>query len=102
MGDLPKPDLCIRTGGEYRISNFLLWQLAYAELFFSECFWPDFGEQQIDHAVAEYATRQRRYGMTSEQVSSETTTTESQSANTAATKTVHEDKRAAARGGDAC
>jgi undecaprenyl diphosphate synthase len=66
--DLPKPDLCIRTGGEYRVSNFLLWQLAYTELYFTDCYWPDFDEQEIDAAVAAFASRQRRYGMTSEQM----------------------------------
>ena len=58
----PDPDLFIRTGGEMRISNFLLWQVAYSELFFTECLWPDFGAQQIDAALAAYAARDRRFG----------------------------------------
>jgi undecaprenyl diphosphate synthase len=64
----PDPDLLIRTGGERRISNFLLWQLAYAELHFSDVLWPDFDAAELDRALAWYATRQRRFGMTSEQV----------------------------------
>ena len=68
LGDLPEPDLCIRTGGEQRISNFLLWQLAYAELYFSDLLWPDFDEKALDYALIEYASRQRRFGKTSEQV----------------------------------
>ncbi|HET9820361.1 MAG TPA: polyprenyl diphosphate synthase [Burkholderiaceae bacterium] len=58
----PDPDLFIRTGGEMRISNFLLWQVAYSELFFTECLWPDFGAQQIDAALAAFAARDRRFG----------------------------------------
>ena len=58
----PDPDLFIRTGGEMRMSNFLLWQAAYSELFFSDCLWPDFGEAEIDAALAAYANRDRRYG----------------------------------------
>ena len=58
----PDPDLFIRTGGEMRISNFLLWQVAYSELFFTECLWPDFGAQHIDAALAAYAARDRRFG----------------------------------------
>jgi undecaprenyl diphosphate synthase len=65
---LPDPDLLIRTGGEQRISNFLLWNLAYAELWFCDALWPDFGEQQFDEALAFYGRRQRRYGHTGEQV----------------------------------
>jgi len=68
LGNAPDPDLLIRTGGEQRISNFLLWNLAYAELWFSDCLWPDFGEQQFDEALAHYASRQRRYGHTGDQV----------------------------------
>ncbi|MGZ8253973.1 MAG: polyprenyl diphosphate synthase [Burkholderiaceae bacterium] len=64
----PDPDLLIRTGGERRISNFLLWQLAYAELHFSDVLWPDFDAAELDRALAWYATRQRRFGMTGEQV----------------------------------
>lgn len=58
----PDPDLFIRTGGEMRMSNFLLWQAAYSELFFTDCLWPDFGDAQIDAALAAYAQRDRRYG----------------------------------------
>lgn len=60
--DIPSPDLVIRTGGEYRISNFLLWQLAYAELYFTEVLWPDFDEKELDRAIADYNNRERRYG----------------------------------------
>ncbi|OEC37350.1 undecaprenyl diphosphate synthase [Pseudomonas cuatrocienegasensis] len=70
-GELPLPDLCIRTGGEHRISNFLLWQLAYSELYFSDLFWPDFKHDAMRKALADYATRQRRFGKTSEQVEAE-------------------------------
>ncbi|MDH4124612.1 MAG: isoprenyl transferase [Gammaproteobacteria bacterium] len=65
---VPDPDLLIRTGGEQRISNFLLWNLAYAELWFCDTLWPDFGEQQFDNALEFYAQRERRYGHTAEQV----------------------------------
>jgi undecaprenyl diphosphate synthase len=58
----PDPDLFIRTGGEVRISNFLLWQAAYSELYFSDCLWPEFGEAELDAALAEYARRDRRFG----------------------------------------
>lgn len=68
MADLPPVDLLIRTGGEMRISNFLLWQSAYAEFHFSDVLWPDFDAAALDHALAEYAGRQRRFGRTSEQV----------------------------------
>jgi undecaprenyl diphosphate synthase len=68
LADLPDPDLLIRTGGEQRISNFLLWNLAYAELWFCDCLWPDFGDQHFDEALAYYAKRQRRFGHTSEQL----------------------------------
>jgi undecaprenyl diphosphate synthase len=67
--DLPAVDLLIRTGGEQRISNFLLWQIAYAELYFSEYFWPDFNEVVFQVAVDAFTDRQRRFGKTSEQVS---------------------------------
>lgn len=66
--DLPEPDLFIRTGGEQRISNFLLWQLAYTELYFTDTYWPDFDKQAFAQALAEYAQRQRRFGRTSEQI----------------------------------
>ncbi len=59
----PDPDLIIRTGGEKRISNFLLWQAAYAELFFSDCLWPEFGEAELDQALAEFSRRERRFGL---------------------------------------
>ncbi len=68
LGDLPMPDLCIRTAGERRISNFLLWQLAYTELHFAECYWPDFDRAAFDLAVLDYHQRQRRFGLTDEQV----------------------------------
>lgn len=67
-GNLPLPDLCIRTGGEYRISNFLLWQLAYSEFYFSELFWPDFKHTAMRNALYEFANRQRRFGRTSKQI----------------------------------
>jgi undecaprenyl diphosphate synthase len=60
--ELPDPDLLIRTSGELRVSNFLLWQLAYAELHFVDKLWPDFGERDLQHALTEYATRRRRFG----------------------------------------
>lgn len=60
--DLPDPELLIRTGGEHRMSNFLLWQLAYAELYVTPALWPDFGEKELDAALAEFAARQRRFG----------------------------------------
>ena len=62
LSHAPDPDLFIRTGGEVRISNFLLWQAAYSELFFSECLWPEFGDAELDAALAEYARRDRRFG----------------------------------------
>jgi len=60
--DMPDPDLVIRTSGELRISNFLLWQIAYSELVFVETYWPDFGEEELRRSVAEYAGRRRRFG----------------------------------------
>ncbi len=62
MADLPEPDLFIRTSGECRISNFLLWQIAYAELYFCNVFWPDFSEKELDEAIRVFATRNRRFG----------------------------------------
>jgi undecaprenyl diphosphate synthase len=62
LSDLPRPDLLIRTGGDHRISNFLLWQLAYTELYFSDCFWPEFDETQLEAALQDYARRERRFG----------------------------------------
>lgn len=67
LGDLPMPDLCIRTAGEHRISNFLLWQLAYCELYFADCYWPDFDALQLEKAVGDYYRRQRRFGLKAEQ-----------------------------------
>ena len=67
-GDLPAPDLFIRSGGEQRISNFLLWQLAYTEFYFTDCLWPDFDRAEYEKALASYAVRQRRFGMTGDQV----------------------------------
>jgi undecaprenyl diphosphate synthase len=66
--DQPEPDLFIRTGGEQRISNFLLWQIAYTELFFTDTLWPEFNEAAFDEALDWYATRQRRFGKTGDQV----------------------------------
>lgn len=60
--EYPDPDLCIRTGGEHRISNFLLWQFAYTELYFTDCYWPDFDDAQFQLALDDFAKRQRRYG----------------------------------------
>jgi undecaprenyl diphosphate synthase len=68
LAGVPDPDLLIRTGGEQRVSNFLLWNLAYAELWFCDCLWPEFGERQFDEALSFYASRQRRYGHTGNQV----------------------------------
>ncbi|MDR2851525.1 MAG: di-trans,poly-cis-decaprenylcistransferase [Burkholderiaceae bacterium] len=68
LAHVPDPDLFIRTGGEQRLSNFLLWQSAYAELFFSEQLWPDFDEAALDEAIAVYQRRERRFGKTSDQV----------------------------------
>ncbi len=68
LADLPPLDLFIRTGGEQRISNFLLWQLAYAELWFTDVLWPDFGAEALDAALAEFARRERRFGRTREQL----------------------------------
>ncbi|MCI5107567.1 MAG: polyprenyl diphosphate synthase [Pseudomonadales bacterium] len=62
LAQYPDPDLCIRTGGEHRISNFLLWQFAYTELYFTDCYWPDFDAAELDKAITDYAGRQRRYG----------------------------------------
>lgn len=67
--DMPDVDLLIRTSGEHRISNFLLWQIAYAELYFIDVFWPDFSEQHLVDAIINYQNRERRFGKTSEQLS---------------------------------
>ncbi|MDR1222134.1 MAG: isoprenyl transferase [Tannerella sp.] len=66
--DIPDPDLLIRTGGEKRISNFLLWQLSYAELYFTDVYWPDFREHEFYEAILSYQQRERRFGKTSEQI----------------------------------
>ena len=68
MSYAPEPDLFIRTGGEQRVSNFLLWQLAYTEFYFTEALWPDFGAEALDAAIASYRRRERRFGRTSEQL----------------------------------
>ncbi len=68
VGSLPEPDLFIRTGGEQRVSNFLLWQLAYTELYFTDILWPDFGESAFEEAVQWFSSRQRRFGRTGEQM----------------------------------
>ena len=68
VADVPEPDLFIRTGGEQRISNFLLWQLAYTELHFTDALWPDFDAAALDAAIASYRARERRFGRTSDQV----------------------------------
>jgi undecaprenyl diphosphate synthase len=68
LAHVPDPDLLIRTGGEQRISNFLLWQAAYSELYFTDKLWPEFDEAALDEALADYARRERRFGRTSEQL----------------------------------
>ncbi|MDV0437677.1 polyprenyl diphosphate synthase [Xanthomonas sacchari] len=68
LADLPPPDLFIRTGGDLRISNFLLWQMAYTELWFTETLWPEFGPEVLQQALDDYARRERRFGLTSAQV----------------------------------
>lgn len=68
IADLPEPDLFVRTGGEERISNFLLWQLAYTEFYFTPVLWPDFNAQELDTAISSFKTRQRRFGHTGEQI----------------------------------
>ena len=65
---MPDPDLLIRTGGEIRISNYLLWQIAYSELYFCDTYWPDFSEEDLHKAIATYQKKQRRFGLTEEQV----------------------------------
>jgi len=73
LAHVPDPDLLIRTGGEHRMSNFLLWQGAYSELFFTDVLWPDFDEAALDRAIASFAQRERRFGMTSDQLDVEPT-----------------------------
>ena len=68
MSDAPEPDLFIRTGGEQRISNFMLWQLAYTELYFTDTLWPAFDRNQLNKAITSYQQRERRFGRTSEQL----------------------------------
>ncbi|MET0328444.1 MAG: polyprenyl diphosphate synthase [Luteimonas sp.] len=68
LADIPAPDLFIRTGGDLRVSNFLLWQLAYTELWFTETLWPEFGVTELEQAVRVYASRERRFGLTGEQI----------------------------------
>ena len=68
---IPEPDLLIRTGGDFRISNFMLWQLAYTEIYITKKFWPEFNENDLKKAIEEYRTRERRYGQISEQVVNE-------------------------------
>jgi len=70
LGGLPDPDLFIRTGGEQRISNFLLWNLAYTELYFTECLWPDFDAANFEAALQHFASRRRRFGLTEAQIQS--------------------------------
>ncbi len=70
LSHVPDPDLLIRTGGEQRISNFLLWQAAYSELYFSDRLWPDFDEAALDEAITSFRRRERRFGQTSEQIAS--------------------------------
>ena len=71
LAEAPEPDLFIRTGGETRISNFMLWQMAYAEFYFTDTLWPDFDEEHIHRALSSFAQRERRFGRTSEQLPSE-------------------------------
>ena len=68
---MPDPDLLIRTGGEFRISNYLLWQLAYSELYFCDTYWPDFNESDLHKAIIDYQSRQRRFGKTEKQIETE-------------------------------
>ena len=63
LTDLPRPDLCIRTGGDHRISNFMLWQFAYSELYFTETLWPDFGTEDLALAIEDFSGRERRFGL---------------------------------------
>ncbi|MDR0246828.1 MAG: di-trans,poly-cis-decaprenylcistransferase [Burkholderiales bacterium] len=80
MAHAPEPDLFIRTGGEKRVSNFLLWQMAYTEFYFTETLWPDFDAQALDTAIVSYRQRERRFGRTSEQVQTEQTARDESSA----------------------
>ena len=71
LSDLPEVDLFIRTGGEVRVSNFLLWQIAYSEMVFSDVLWPEFGEEALKDAIDQFSKRQRRFGKTGEQIEEE-------------------------------
>ncbi len=73
MAYAPEPDLFIRTGGEERVSNFLLWQLAYSEFYFSDTYWPDFTIDSLDAAIASYQSRERRFGRTGDQLAEKKT-----------------------------
>lgn len=75
LAHVPDPDLLIRTGGEHRMSNFLLWQGAYSEFFFTDVLWPDFDEAALDQAITSYAQRERRFGMTSDQLDGDSAST---------------------------
>jgi undecaprenyl diphosphate synthase len=77
IADLPEPDLFIRTGGEKRISNFLLWELAYTEFYFTDKLWPDFGQSSLGEAIQDFATRQRRFGHTGDQIKNKITNSQS-------------------------
>ncbi|MDX1475388.1 MAG: polyprenyl diphosphate synthase, partial [Reinekea sp.] len=72
LGDMPPPDLCIRTAGEQRISNFLLWQMAYTEFYFTSEFWPDFDRESLRKAFESFSSRVRRFGRTDDQLDQET------------------------------
>lgn len=76
LGDLPMPDLMIRTAGELRISNFMLWQLAYAEFYFSDLYWPDFGSEQMRKSLLAYQNRKRRFGQTDDQIEQQSSSTQ--------------------------
>ena len=76
LGDYPPPDLCIRTAGEQRISNFLLWQFAYTELYFADEYWPDFKEEHMLKALEDYSRRKRRFGQTDDQVDQQKSTSQ--------------------------
>jgi len=78
LNEYPEPDLFIRTGGEHRISNFLIWQLAYSELYFTDILWPDFNNEALEEAFVAYGERQRRFGKTGQQINQQTTQQEQQ------------------------
>lgn len=87
LADLPKPDLCIRTGGDHRISNFLLWQFAYTELYFTETLWPDFGSGDLAAAIDDFSGRERRFGLRDADGNSEAGSVETQSGEPVGDKT---------------